>query len=108
MAQTTTPPVIEQTGQEKSSAGTAKLVLDGKEYELPVIVGSEGEKAIDISRLRAQNIEVALARLEAEGAAAAAARAGLLAALGKDRLFHSVEEAVQALAPGHSDRGRAS
>ncbi|MGD2036549.1 MAG: citrate synthase [Desulfobacterales bacterium] len=32
---------------------TIKLIYDGKEYELPVLEGSEGEKAIDISRLRA-------------------------------------------------------
>lgn len=31
---------------------TAKLILDGKEYELPVVVGSEGEVAIDIAKLR--------------------------------------------------------
>lgn len=31
---------------------TAKLVIDGKTYELPIITGTEGEKAIDISRLR--------------------------------------------------------
>ncbi len=31
---------------------TAKIILDGKEIELPVITGSEGEKAIDITRLR--------------------------------------------------------
>ena len=30
----------------------AKIELDGKVYELPVIVGSENEKAIDISKLR--------------------------------------------------------
>jgi len=30
----------------------AKLVLDGKEFELPVIAGSEGEKAIDTTKLR--------------------------------------------------------
>ena len=29
-----------------------KLIYDGKTYELPVITGSEGEKAIDISALR--------------------------------------------------------
>jgi len=29
----------------------AKIILDGKEYELPIIVGSENEKAIDISKL---------------------------------------------------------
>src|SRR5512147_2230362 len=30
----------------------ARLILEGKEYELPVVVGSEGEKAFDISSLR--------------------------------------------------------
>jgi citrate synthase len=32
----------------------AKLLLDGAEIELPVIVGSEDEHAVDISKLRAQ------------------------------------------------------
>jgi len=32
---------------------TIRLVYGDKQYELPVIVGSEGEKAIDISQLRA-------------------------------------------------------
>ncbi|MEZ4798316.1 MAG: citrate synthase [Flavobacteriales bacterium] len=31
---------------------TAKIILDGKEYELPVIEGSADEKAIDITKLR--------------------------------------------------------
>lgn len=31
---------------------TAKLILNGKEYELPVITGTENEKAIDITNLR--------------------------------------------------------
>ncbi len=31
---------------------TAKLVIDGETFELPIIEGTEGEKAIDISRLR--------------------------------------------------------
>ena len=34
---------------------TARLILNGNEYELPVIEGSENEKAIDISKLRAQS-----------------------------------------------------
>ena len=34
---------------------TAKLELDGKAYELPVVVGTEAEKAIDISSLRQQS-----------------------------------------------------
>ncbi|MBW2108615.1 MAG: citrate synthase [Deltaproteobacteria bacterium] len=33
---------------------TARLTVDGKTFELPIVVGSEGERAIDISRLRRQ------------------------------------------------------
>ena len=33
----------------------AILQLEGKEYKLPIIVGSEGEKAIDVRNLRAQS-----------------------------------------------------
>lgn len=32
----------------------AQITLDGKTYQLPVITGSEGEKAIDITKLRAE------------------------------------------------------
>jgi citrate synthase len=32
----------------------AKFTLDGKDYEFPVVIGSEGEKGIDISSLRSQ------------------------------------------------------
>jgi citrate synthase len=35
-------------------AESAKIIIDGKEYEFPVIEGSENEKAIDISSLRAK------------------------------------------------------
>jgi citrate synthase len=34
---------------------TAKLVVDGKEYELPVIVSTEGEVGIDVRKLRGQS-----------------------------------------------------
>ena len=30
----------------------AQIILDGKTYEFPIVSGSEGEKAIDISKLR--------------------------------------------------------
>jgi citrate synthase len=33
---------------------TAKLIVDGKTYELPLIIGTEGEEAIDITTLRAK------------------------------------------------------
>ena len=38
----------------------AKLLLDGKEYELPVVTGSEGEVGIDISDLRAKSKAITL------------------------------------------------
>ena len=37
-----------------NTAQTAKLIVEGKTYELPIIVGSENEKALDITNLRAQ------------------------------------------------------
>ena len=39
---------------------TATLMLDGKTCEFPIVVGSEGEKAIDIRRLRADTGYVTL------------------------------------------------
>ncbi len=55
MSQQTREVVAEPgTPQQASSPAPARLVLEGKEYELPVAVGSEGEKAIDITHLRAQ------------------------------------------------------
>ena len=33
-------------------AGTAEIILDGKTYQYPTIEGTEGEKAIDIAKLR--------------------------------------------------------
>lgn len=33
---------------------TAKLILDGKTYEFPILVGSEGERAMDITSLRSR------------------------------------------------------
>ena len=32
--------------------GIAEIILEGKSYKLPTIIGSEGERAIDISKLR--------------------------------------------------------
>jgi len=33
---------------------TVRLIIDGQEYELPVVVGSEGERGIDITSLRSE------------------------------------------------------
>jgi citrate synthase len=40
--------------------GQARLSLDGKEYEFPTIVGSEGEVGIDITSLRSQTSAITL------------------------------------------------
>ena len=38
---------------------TAKLVLRGREYELPVLEGTEKEVGIDVTSLRARTINTA-------------------------------------------------
>jgi citrate synthase len=42
------------TKEHANVTETAKLTLGGKEHEFPVITGSEGEQAFDISKLRSQ------------------------------------------------------
>ncbi|EGB14370.1 citrate synthase I [Pseudodesulfovibrio mercurii] len=37
-----------------AGAKTAKLIIDDKTYELPVIIGTENEHAIDVTRLRSE------------------------------------------------------
>ena len=46
--------MTETANLEKPTAEKAVLKVGGKEFELPIVVGSEGERAIDISNLRAQ------------------------------------------------------
>jgi citrate synthase len=45
---------------DKRMSNQAKLELDGKTYTLPVVVGTEGEKAVDVSALRAQTGHITL------------------------------------------------
>jgi MFS superfamily sulfate permease-like transporter len=56
-----------------------------------------------ISELRERGIDVAIARLIVTHAQRAAERSGLIAALGADHLFMSVDEAVAALAPAAAE-----
>ena len=53
-----------------------------------------------VRRLRAGGVDVAFARLESLRAQRSFARQGLEALVGRDHLFHSVEEAVQTLQAG--------
>jgi sulfate permease, SulP family len=55
-----------------------------------------------LDHCRTANIRFAVARLESARAQAALNRFGVLDALGPDRLFHSVDEAVNQLAPQHA------
>jgi MFS superfamily sulfate permease-like transporter len=52
-----------------------------------------------IGRLQASGVAVAVARLEALRAEQGFRRHGLMAVIGEDRIFHSVEEAVRMLGP---------
>ena len=52
-----------------------------------------------IAALRSRSIEVAIARLADARAQAQASRTGLIAALGPERVFKSVEEAVRRIGP---------
>jgi sulfate permease, SulP family len=61
-----------------------------------------------IADLRERGISVALARLSDIRAQAEARRSGLIAAVGAQRVFRSVEEAVRALAPAHGGGEAAS
>jgi SulP family sulfate permease len=55
-------------------------------------------------RLKKQGTDVAVARLESTRAQEAFKRFGLIEIIGADRLFHSVEEALQVLAPAKTLR----
>jgi citrate synthase len=38
-----------------STGQSATLTIEGKDYDLPILIGTEGEKAVDISKLRGQS-----------------------------------------------------
>jgi sulfate permease, SulP family len=58
--------------------------------------------------LRGRGIDIALARLESERARQAATRTGLLAALGADHVFRSVEEAIRGCKPAPATNAAAA
>ena len=89
--------IATQLDMALAAAGETRLVVI--EASGITLIDYTGAQALiaTIGRLRQRGIDVALARLESERAAAAAVRSGLLEALGKGHVFHSVEEAVRAL-----------
>jgi len=81
---------------ESGSARTHFVVLDASGVAAIDYTGAQvlGEL---ITRLRKRGIEVAIARLSSPQAQSDAARSGLMATLGKQFVFHSVEDAVRKL-----------
>jgi citrate synthase len=55
-----TKDLVEESPALAASPGPARLVLEGKEYELPVVVGTEGEVGLDITQLRARSGAITL------------------------------------------------
>ena len=55
-----TKDLVEESPAVAASPAPAKLILDGKEYELPVLVGTEGEVGVDIAQLRAKSGAITL------------------------------------------------
>ena len=82
-------------------AGTELIVIEANAI---VEIDYTGGKVLGdlIGRLHAQGVDIALARLESVRAQESFAQLGLEALIGKDHLFHSVEEAVVALHARHS------
>src|SRR5215212_303764 len=58
MSQQTTDVMTEPAAAARPHV--ARLTLDGKELELPVVVGSEGEIGLDITQLRAKSGAITL------------------------------------------------
>jgi citrate synthase len=63
LTQETTAPVpalAPPSSASPAAPNVARLSLDGKSYDLPVVVGSEGEVGIDVTQLRAQSGAITL------------------------------------------------
>jgi sulfate permease, SulP family len=82
--------------------GTRLIVIEANAI---VEVDYTGAKILSeaVRRLRAGGVDVAFARLESVRAQQSFARQGLEALIGRDHVFHSVEEAVRALSRTQSE-----
>ena len=90
---------FQQAIQRLPEAGIRLVVIEANAI---VEIDYTGAKILGdvVKRLRADGVDVAFARLESVRAQQSFARQGLATLVGRDHLFHSVEEAVRALAPG--------
>lgn len=100
-----TAPSILDTLNEGLAARRAppKLVVLEAAGVLAVDITGADLLAGRIARLRAEGIQVAIARLEAARAAREAEATGLLAAIGPEHVFLTVDEAVRRLAPAPNE-----
>jgi SulP family sulfate permease len=91
-----------QAIQALPNSGIRLLVVEANAI---VEIDYTGAKVLSdvVQRLRADGVDVAFARLESLRAQQSFARQGLEALVGRDHLFHSVEEAVRALTPGNPE-----
>jgi MFS superfamily sulfate permease-like transporter len=89
---------FQQSLRAFSEAGVRLLVVEAHAIAEIDYTGAT-VLAATIRRLRAAGVDVAFARLESVRAQESFARQGLEALIGRDHLFHSVEEAIAALRP---------
>ena len=90
---------FQQDLRNAAKEGIKLLVIEANAI---VEIDYTGAKVLSetITRLRESGVGVAFARLESLRAQQSFERQGLADLIGRDRLFHSVEEAVEALRPG--------
>jgi MFS superfamily sulfate permease-like transporter len=89
---------FQQSLRACSEGGVRLLVVEAHAIAEIDYTGASVLAAI-IRRLRASGVDIAFARLESAPAQESFARQGLEDLIGRDHLFHSVEEAVAALRP---------
>ena len=89
---------FQQALQAMTKEGVKLLVVEANAI---VEIDYTGAKVLGdvVTRLRGAGIDIAFARLESVRAQQSLARQGLETLIGKDHLFHSVEEAIKALSP---------
>jgi sulfate permease, SulP family len=99
---------LHQTLQELVSArtDTLKLLIIEAANVAEIDYTAAQVLAAAIRRFRSEGLDVAIARLESTRAEEACARFGIIDLLGADHLFHSVEQAVDALAPASQSPSR--
>ena len=89
---------FQQALRSLPSVGLRLIVIEANaiveiDYTAGKILGEQ------IRTLKTAGVDIAVARLEALRAQQSFARQGLESLIGKDHLFHSVEEAIEALGP---------